>query len=168
MKHRQQMSKSGIRGREMDDRKILVAYFSCTDHTQNVAKEIAEAVSGTLFEIRTVNDYPESYAGKIAVGGKEKLTGSRPEILNTVADMDLYDTVMVGFPVWFSTCPMAILSFLEEYDMTGKTIYPFYTSGGGSGSRAIRDIEKSAPYADVMMCYNASKYGTSALEKWME
>lgn len=151
----------------MEDRKILVAYFSCTSQTKEIAEKVAAKVGGTLFEIRTVNDYPESYAGKIAVGGKERLTRSRPEILNTVADMDVYDTVMIGFPVWFSTCPMAILSFLEEYDMTGKTIYPFYTSGGGSGSRAIRDIEKSAPYADVMMCYNASKYGTDALEQWM-
>lgn len=152
----------------MDDRKILVAYFSTTNRTQEIAEKVAEAVGGTLFEIRTVQDYPESYAGKIAIGGKEKVTKARPEILNTVADMDVYDTIMIGFPVWFSTCPMAILSFLEEYDMTGKTIYPFYTSGGGSGSRAIRDIEKSAPYADVMMCYNASKYGVEMLDKWME
>ena len=152
----------------MDDRKILVAYFSGTGHTEEVARKIADKVGGTLFEIRTAEDYPESYAGKIAVGGRERLTRTRPEILNTVADMDVYDTVMIGFPVWFSTCPMAVVSFLEEYDTTGKAIYPFYTSGGGSGARAIREIEKAAPYADVKMCYNASKYGTDKLDAWME
>ncbi|HSP47199.1 MAG TPA: flavodoxin, partial [Clostridiaceae bacterium] len=87
------------------------------------------------FEIETVKSYPEDYTETTKVAEKELEVKARPELTGTVADMDKYDVIYLGYPNWWGTMPMAVYTFLESYDLSGKTIIPFCThEGSGMGS----------------------------------
>lgn len=115
-------------------KKILVAYFSAQGRTAKVAKNLSEVVGGELFEIKPAVPYtsadlnwnnPNSRSS-VEMGDKS----SRPEIASTVDNLDKYDTIFVGFPIWWYIAPTVINTFLESYDFSGKTVIPFCTSGG--------------------------------------
>ena len=114
---------------EAADGKILVAYFSYQGHTANVAREIAAQTGGDLFEIRPVTPYP-GYDECLDVAKAEKNNNARPAIDGQVENMADYDTIVIGYPIWWGVAPHIINSFLESYDLTGKTVIPFATSGG--------------------------------------
>jgi flavodoxin len=115
--------------------KTLVAYFSASEGqvTKTIAEQIAAAISGDLFAIEP--PFPYSAADLDWKDKQSRSTiemedkSSRPEILGKVADMSAYETVFVGFPIWWYTAPHIVWTFLESYDFNGKTIIPFATSG---------------------------------------
>lgn len=109
------------------DSKILVAYFSWGGTTRNMAEQIAQQTGGTLFEIIPVNPYPTEYTPCTEVALQERDSDARPAIKNRVADMESYDVVFIGCPVWWHTAPMIINTFIENYDFKGKTVVPFCT-----------------------------------------
>lgn len=111
---------------------------------------IADATGGDLFSILTAEQYPDSYDDTIDVGQEEKRAGARPELSSHIEDLDRYDTIFLGFPNWWGDMPMAVYSFLDEYDFSGKTIVPFVTSGGSGFSNTIRAIESAEPDATVL------------------
>lgn len=121
-----------------------------TGNTGLVADMIAEATGGDLFSILTVEQYPDSYDDTIDVGQEEKRADARPELSSHIGDLDRYDTIFLGFPNWWGDMPMAVYSFLDEYDFSGKTIVPFVTSGGSGFSNTIRAIESAEPDAAVL------------------
>ena len=110
----------------------------------------ADATGGDLFSILTVEQYPDSYDDTIDVGQEEKRADARPELSSHIEDLDRYDTIFLGFPNWWGDMPMAVYSFLDEYDFSGKTIVPFVTSGGSGFSNTIRAIEDAEPDATVL------------------
>jgi flavodoxin len=114
---------------EVTGRTILVTYFSWGGNTKQVAEKIAEHTGGTLFRIETVTPYPTDYTECTVVARQEKDNGVRPALKTRVEDIDQYDTIFVGCPVWWWTAPMAIVSFLEDtgYDFSDKTVIPFCT-----------------------------------------
>jgi len=114
---------------EVTDRKILIAYFSWGGTTQQVAENIVKETGGTLFRIETVNPYPIEYTSCTEVAKIERDNGVRPELKAVVENMEQYDTIFIGCPVWWHTAPMAIWSFLESdnYNFSGKAIIPFCT-----------------------------------------
>ena len=122
-------------------KKILVAYFSCTGTTRRVAQGLAAAVGADVYEImpavpytRADLDWTDS-SSRSSVEMKD--ASSRPEIAGRVDNMDDYDAVFVGFPIWWYVAPHIVDTFLESYDFSGKTVVPFATSGGsGCGARA--------------------------------
>ncbi len=129
-----------------DSSRTLVAYFSRAGenygvgviekgNTEIVAEIIAEQAGGDLFEIETVTPYPDDYDECTAVARREQQENARPELTATVENMDAYDTVYLGYPIWYGDMPMAVYTFLESYDWNGKTIIPFSThAGSGLGS----------------------------------
>lgn len=121
-----------------------------TGNTGLVAGMIADATGGDLFSILTVEQYPGSYDDTIDVGQEEKRADARPELSSHIEDLDHYDTIFLGFPNWWGDMPMAVYSFLDEYDFSGKTIVPFVTSGGSGFSNTIRAIESAEPDATVL------------------
>lgn len=121
-----------------------------TGNTGLVADLIAEATGGELFSILTAEQYPDNYDDTIDVGQTEKSDNIRPELTSHIDDLDSYDTVFLGFPNWWGDMPMAVYSFLDEYDLSGKTIIPFVTSGGSGFSGTIRAIENAEPDATVL------------------
>lgn len=121
-----------------------------TGNTGLVAGMIADATGGDLFSILTVEQYPDSYDDTIDVGQEEKRANTRPELSSHIEDLDHYDTIFLGFPNWWGDMPMAVYSFLDEYDFSGKTIIPFVTSGGSGFSNTIRTIESAEPDTTVL------------------
>ncbi|MCM1233089.1 MAG: flavodoxin [Ruminococcus flavefaciens] len=121
-----------------------------TGNTGLVAGMIADATGGDLFSILTVEQYPDNYNDTLDAAQAEKSANARPELTSHIDDLDRYDTVFLGFPNWWGDMPMAVYSFLDEYDLSGKIIVPFVTSGGSGFSNTIRAIESAEPDATVL------------------
>ncbi len=130
-------------------KKTLVAYFSWSGNTRNLACQIRELTGGDLFEIQTVKAYPEEYRRCTQYAKKEKEADARPALKGKVEGMDAYEVVFVGFPNWWGTAPMAVWSFLESYDLSGKTVIPFCTHGGGGEQDCFSDFAKHVGKADL-------------------
>jgi len=144
--------------------KILIAYYSRkgqnylngsivtlpVGNTEVAAKMAQEITGGNIFEICTIKSYPIDYTETTEVATVEKRNNARPELSSRVNNMDQYDTVILGYPNWWGTFPMAVFTFLEEYDFSGKTILPFSTHEGSGLGSSERDIRKLCPGATVL------------------
>lgn len=134
--------------------KTLVAYFSASGTTAKVAKDLAAALDADLFEI--VPEQPYTGADLNWQDKKSRTTiemndeACRPSIAGEVADMAAYDTVFVGFPVWWYVEPRIVDTFLESYDFTDKTVVPFATSGGSGLGKAPQRMQALASGARVL------------------
>ncbi len=127
-----------------------MAYFSHAGNTREIANQIHEKVGGDIFEIVTVDPYPEDYNACVNQAKQEQDDNSRPELAAKVENMDSYDVVFVGYPNWWGTMPMAVFTFLEEYDFSGKTIVPFCTHEGSRLGRSVEDIKKLCPQSTIL------------------
>lgn len=131
--------------------KILVAYFSASGQTARLAETIAAAAGGDLFEIKPAQAYTS--ADLNWNDGRSRSTiemndaSSRPAVAAKVGNMEQYDTVFVGFPVWWYEAPRIIQTFLESYDFSGKTVIPFATSGGSGMGKTDSILKKSCSSA---------------------
>ena len=120
-------------------------------NTEYVAEYIQQAVGGDLFETVPAKDYPADYYECTDVAKAELRAKARPEVESYVEDMGRYDTVFVGYPNWWGTCPMCVFTFLERYDWAGKRVVPFCTnegSGMGGSVKMIRQACKGATVED--------------------
>ena len=119
-------------------------------NTAMMAAVIAEATGGDLFEIRTVTPYPEDYASMLRVAQEEIDSNARPELAETVENMDDYDVIFIGYPIWHGKLPQAIYTFIESYDLSGKTVIPFNTHEGSGQSGTQRVMENALPDSTVL------------------
>lgn len=142
-----------------------------TGNTGVVADMIAQATGADLFSIRTVEQYPDTYDATIDQGQQEQSDGARPELATHLENLDSYDTIFLGFPNWWGGMPMAVYTFLDEVDLSGKTVIPFVTSGGSGFSNTISTIQQMEPQATVREGLSIS--GSSAtgaqqqVESWL-
>ena len=120
-----------------------------TGNTGVVADMIAQATGADLFSIQTVEQYPDTYDATIDQGQQERSEGARPELAAHLENLDSYDTIFLGFPNWWGDMPMAVYTFLDEVDLSGKTVIPFVTSGGSGFSNTISTIQQMEPQATV-------------------
>ena len=129
--------------------KVLIAYFSASGVTANVAKEIAKATGADLYEIRPQKPYTSADLNWMDKKSRTTLEmndpNCRPVIAEPVPNIDQYDTVMIGFPIWWYVEPRIIDTFLDSYDFSGKTLIPFATSGGSSISKAEKSLRSHDP-----------------------
>ena len=128
--------------------KLLVSYFSASGTTKRVAENIATAVNGDLFEIEPREKYTQedlNWMDKQSRSSIEMNDNIKPEILNKVSNLNDYDIVCLGFPIWWYKEPTIIDKFLEENDMTGKNIYVFVTSGSSSIDSTYRSLKNNFP-----------------------
>lgn len=121
----------------------LIVYFSRTGTTERAAEKIRELTGADLVKLETVESYPTSYEQVLTKAQSEKAVQARPAIRTSIEHMEQYDTIYVGYPIWYGTAPMPVFTFLESYDLSGKTIVPFCTSGSSGISESIRDIRRS-------------------------
>lgn len=146
---------------KISENRILVAFFSHTGENYNVgyiekgnthiiAEMIAEETGADMFEIRTVNPYPDVYRECTDAAKKEQNENARPEIIDPPENLDGYDTVFVGYPIWWGDLPMAVYTFLERYDFSGKTVIPFCTHEGSGLSGTEGSIGETCPGATVL------------------
>ena len=153
-----------------DGNKTLVAYFSATGTTMEAATRLAKAIHADLHEI--VPEVPYTSAdlnwnnknSRSSVEMADK--SSRPAVASKVENMAQYNTVFVGFPIWWYIAPTIINTFLEQYDMTGKTIVPFFTSGGGGAGETLRYLKPSAPGANWVEPKNFNYMSESDIITW--
>jgi flavodoxin len=134
---------------EEQEKKILVAYFSWSGNTRTIAEQIQKTIGGSLFEIKTATPYTADYDTLVDQAQLEQRDNARPVLAARVSDMDSYDTIFLGYPNWWGTLPMALFTFLESYDFSGKTIIPFCTHEGSGLGRSVSDIKKLCPQATV-------------------
>lgn len=130
--------------------KILVAYFSHTQTTEKVALEIQRKTGADLFRIETVQTYPAEHRQTVALAEKENEANARPTLAATVENMDSYDVIFLGYPIWVYTLPMPLFTFLDSYDLSGKTVIPFCTHGGSRLSGTESVIRKIQPNTNVL------------------
>ncbi len=119
-------------------------------NTAMMAALIAETTGGDLFEITTAVPYPEDYATMLRVAQEEIDTDARPELAAQVENMADYDVIFIGYPIWHGRMPQAIYSFIESYDLTGKTVIPFNTHEGSGQSGTQSVIENALPDCTVL------------------
>jgi flavodoxin len=135
---------------ESKETKILIAYFSRSGNTKQVADMIHEQLGGDLFRIESASPYSEDYDTVLNKAQEEQRNNARPNLTAYVDNMDDYDIVFVGYPVWWGDTPMAVLTFLEEYDFSGKTVIPFCTYGSGGSGRSFGSVESATSGATVL------------------
>lgn len=134
--------------------KTLVAYFSATGTTKRVAERLASAAQADLFEIKPAVPYSSAdldWTDKGSRTSKERSdTSIRPALAAKLADVSAYDTVYIGFPIWWYVAPRIIAAFLESCDFSGKTIVPFATSGGSGMGRTVDELKNICPAAHFL------------------
>lgn len=155
------LSQQGITGE-----KVLVAYFSTTGNTRPMAEKVAELTDGSLFEIIPAQPYTAAdlnYNTDCRANAEQNDPDARPAIANAVEDMEQYDTVLIGYPIWWGRAPKIIHTFLETYDLSGKAIATFCTSGGsGHEDATLRVYEPNANWLEGRRFSS-----TSQVESWV-
>ncbi|MDO4648478.1 MAG: flavodoxin [Eubacteriales bacterium] len=140
---------------------ILVAYFSLAGeqyevgeitkgNTQVIAEMIAEETGADLFSIDPVKEYSNDYNGKLDEATEEQQNNERPEIASVVENFDDYDTIFIGYPIWWGDMPNIVYTFLESYDFTGKTVIPFNTHAGSGQAGTQSTIASMLNSATVL------------------
>jgi flavodoxin len=124
---------------------ILIAYFSYSGNSKRAAELIQEKTGGDIFRIETVSPYPTNYNEVVDMAKMEQEYDSRPKIIAQVNCMEAYDVVFIGYPNWWITMPMAVFTFLEEYDFSGKMMIPFCTHRGSGLGGSVDDIMQLCP-----------------------
>ena len=146
---------------DSDGNNILVAYFSRADenynvgtidkgNTQIVAEFIADEVGADSFHIETVTPYPADYDDCCDVAKQELADKARPEIQGGIDNMEQYDIVFLGYPIWWGDMPMAVYTFMDSYDFSDKVVIPFNTHEGSGESGTYSAIESYLPNAQVL------------------
>lgn len=128
----------------------LIVYFSWSGNTELVAQEIQTQTGADIFEIVPAVPYSDDYNTVVDLAQKEQKENARPEIENTIKNLDQYDTVYVGYPNWWGDMPMILYTFFDTYDLSNKTILPFCTSGGSGLSNTVSEISSLEPNATVV------------------
>lgn len=153
--------------------KTLVAFFSASGTTRKLAKTLASAIEADLFEIEPETPYTSADLNWNDKNSRSTIEMNdksyRPAVKNKVEDMDQYDTIFVGFPIWWYIAPTIINTFLEQYDLSNKKIIPFATSGGSNMGKTNEYLKDSCNGAELVegrrFSYNAS---ASELKAWVE
>lgn len=172
---------------DADSTTILVAYFSRTGENYNVgyiekgnthivADMIAEQTGGDTFEISTITPYPDDYDECTDIARQEQSENARPELSASVENMEEYDTIFLGYPIWWSDMPMAVYTFLESYDFSGKTIIPFSTHEGSGLASTESSIAEICPDSEIFeglsirgtVAQNSQDEAETAVTDWLE
>lgn len=176
-----------------DASKILVAYFSWADNAvpeegvdaisspsvvapgnvQQLAGWVQEQTGGELFPIRVTEPYPSGWDECLDRAHEERENDARPKLMETVEDMEQYEVVFLGYPNWWYGVPMAVLTFLEEHDLSGKQIYLFCSHGTGGLAESVDIITEAVPDStvsgQVFDCYEEDAAGAeNEISDWLE
>ena len=154
------------------DSNILVAYFSVTNHTKEIAIKVQEYLESDIFEIIPSQEYTVediNYNSDCRANREQNDPTARPEIKYSVEDISKYDTIVLGYPIWWSQAPKILYTFIESYDLSNKTIIPFCTSGSSPIGSSATNLAKSAPKANWLDGKRfASNTSKEEIGKWLD
>jgi len=145
--------------------RILIVYYSRTGNTRAVAEYIHQAVGGDIFEIKTATAYPKDYKSTTNIARQELRENARPALAANVNNMNSYDIIFLGYPIWWGTMPMVFFTFLESHDLKGKIIIPFCTYGSSGLGQSVADIQKLSPGATVREAFGLTGANSSSSQK---
>lgn len=148
-----------------DENRVLILYFSQSGNTETIANYIKDYTNADILELATVKEYSSVLEELYKVGQEELDSNARPE-LKTKVDIEKYDVIFIGYPIWGANLPMAWYSFFDEYDLSGKTLIPFTTHGGSGMSGTDGDIAREEPNSKVLKGYET--HGSQVKEKQSE
>ena len=162
----------GVSAQTNKQMKTLVAYFSASGVTKGAAEQLAAVAGADLHEIKPAQPYTDAdldwrdKQSRSTVEMKDK--NSRPAITDKLKNMQDYDVVYVGFPIWWYTAPTIINTFMEAYDFKGKTVIPFATSGGSSIKQACEDLKAAYPEVNWKEGKLLNRVSKQDLEAWVK
>ena len=152
----------------MFGKKTAVIYFSHTGVTKSLVEKFPLEEGDRTIELIPSAPYPKSYFKTLARAKAEIEGNVSVDLEHPKQDLKGYDQILIGFPIWFWTCPKAVTSFLSENNVKGLTIYPFCTSGGIQIDEAVDEIRRNAEGAVVKKGMRFKKYSEDALAKWLD
>lgn len=153
------------------EKRVMVAYFSCTGNTEAVAKAIAQATDAALYRIRPQTVYSSAdldWRDNQSRSSKEMAdAASRPALADRDASAEAYDVIFLGYPIWWNRCPRIINTFIESYNLNGKTVIPFATSGSSSIQNSVKELKEQ--YGGINW-HSGKRFsgGASDAGKWAE
>lgn len=136
-----EVNENNTKTENYSDASVLIAYFSWSGNTKQLADMIQKEVGGDMFEIKPKTPYTDNINELSGIALQEQRENARPELSNHIDDISKYDIIFIGYPSWWSDAPMPVYTFLEEYDFKGKTIIPFSTYGESGFGRSIDSIK---------------------------
>lgn len=144
-------------------------------NTEIVAEMVAQQTGGTLFKIQPATPYPQNYKETTEIAQREKNEKARPAITGKVDNMADYDVIFLGYPIWWGDMPMAVYTFLEGYNLAGKTIIPFSTHEGSGLGSTVQNIRAAVPNATIgqglairgSVAQNSRDEARSAVTSWL-
>ena len=152
--------------------KTLVVYFSASGTTRKIAEMIAEVGDFSLYEITPKELYTSDDLNWMNKKSRSSVEMSnkkiRPEITDTDAHIKEYDTIILGFPIWWYVAPTIVNTFLEKYDISGKKIVLFATSGGSGFGNTVKELKPSAPGAEIVEGKLLNRANKQEIEKWVK
>ena len=143
--------------------KYLVLYYSQTNTTKAVAEELCKKLGADIEEITPVNPYNGTYEETIARCMRERESGELPEVNPIAANLDDYDVIFFGYPIWFGTIALPAASALKNVDFSGKTVVPFCSFGSGGLEAGIKDLKAAQPKANILDGYGVRAARTDAI-----
>ncbi len=153
-------------------KKALVAYFSASGTTRRIAQMIAEAGECNLYEITPKELYTNDDLNWMNKKSRSSVEMSdkkiRPEMTDADAHIEEYDTIILGFPIWWYVAPTIVNTFLEKYDFSGKKIVLFATSGGSGFGNTVKELKPSAPGAEFVEGKLLNRANKQEIEKWVK
>ncbi len=153
----------------MENKNILVVYYSHSGNTESIANAIHEKVGGDIFKIELTTPYTDNYNELVEQAKEDLKNGNLPELKNKVKNIEKYDVIFIGSPNWWGTIALPVMSFVKENNLSGKKIVPFITNGGGGKQNTIQDLAKLCNGCDVeknaFITYGDSK---NNLDNWLE
>lgn len=151
--------------------KVLVAYFSATGTTEGVAEKIASVTGGDLCEIKPAEAYTSAdldWTDHSSRSSKENSNASsRPAIVKTYDNLNAYDTIYLGYPIWWDVAPRVVNTFIESYDLKGKTVIPFATSGGSTISNSVKELKRLYPDVNWQNGRLLNRATESQIKSWI-
>lgn len=153
-----------------ETKKVLVVYFSATGTTKSAAKKVKKATGGKLYQIKAAKPYISadlSYDNDNCRANVEQQDGTvRPKVKGKVKNIRKYDVIFLGYPIWWGKEPMIIRTFLESYNLKGKKIVPFCTSGGSGISGSMKGVKAAAKGAKVVKGKDLTDVSYKSVAKW--
>ena len=132
-----------------DTTNTLILYFSMSGNTETVANYIHDQIGGDIIKLETEQTYPEDYDELVDYARDEQRENARPALATVIENINQYETIFLGYPNWWGDMPMPIYTFLDQYDLSNKTIAPFITHGGSGLSGTPDNIQEEEPEATV-------------------
>jgi len=150
-------------GSNKPESKVLVLYYSQTSNTKLVAEEIAKKLNADIEEIKAVNPYDGDFNATIERCLKEREEGVVPEIKRLKSKIEKYETIFIGYPIWFGTYAPPVAKLLEQVDLSNKIVVPFCTFGSGGLESSMRDLRKAQPRAKIVNGYGVRRARMDAM-----